>query len=176
MDTTSHPDRPDEPESVAWIDEHDNVIEFVPRSRMRAERLRHRAVFVAVTDGSGRILVHRRSPAKDVWPGWCDIAVGGVVTADESYDEAARRELAEEIGLVGIEPEPIDGGVPRPYDDETVSLLGRCYQVVSTGPFTFADGEIVDAWWVARDAMTDAIGGENFLPDSIDLVLPLVRW
>ena len=66
-------------ELVDVVDETDSVIDTVPRSVMRAGRLRHRAVFIAVTDGAGRLLVHRRSPHKDVWPGWCDIAVGGVV-------------------------------------------------------------------------------------------------
>lgn len=63
-------------ELVDIVDEFDHVVDSVPRRVMRAERLRHRAVFIAVVDGMGRLLVHRRSPAKDVWPGWCDIAVG----------------------------------------------------------------------------------------------------
>ena len=163
-------------EQVAWVDESDRVIEIVPRQRMRLERLRHRAVFIAVTDGAGRLLVHRRSPSKDVWPGWCDIAVGGVVSAHESYDDAAVREVAEEIGVHGAAITPIDDGVVRAFDDDTVSLLGRCYQIVSEGPFTFTDGEISEAWWVSRDDLRVAIDRDRFLPDSLALVLPLIRW
>lgn len=161
---------------VAWIDESDRVIEIVTRRRMRAERLRHRAVFIAVTDGAGRLLVHRRSLSKDVWPGWCDIAVGGVVAADETYDDAARREVAEEIGLHDAIVVPLDDGVVKRYDDEKVSLLGRCYQVVSGGPFAFTDGEITEAWWVDRDDLATAITRDRFLPDSLALLLPLIRW
>ena len=86
-------------ELVDVVDESDQVIKVVPRRVMRADRLRHRAVFIAILDGAGRLLVHRRSPNKDVWPSWCDIAVGGVVGAGESYLEAAHRELAEEVGV-----------------------------------------------------------------------------
>ena len=68
-------------ELVDVVDEFDQVIQVVPRRVMRADRLRHRAVFIAILDGAGRLLVHRRSPHKDVWPSWCDIAVGGVVGA-----------------------------------------------------------------------------------------------
>ena len=162
-------------ELVDIVDEADSVIDTVPRSVMRAGRLRHRAVFIAVTDGAGRLLVHRRSPHKDVWPGWCDIAVGGVVAAGEHYDGAARRELIEEVGL-DVVAEPIDDGRPQPYDDDQVSLLGRCYQVVAAGPLRFHDGEVVDAWWVERDELPGLLGREKFLPDSLALVLPLVRW
>ena len=163
-------------EKVVWVDESDQVIEIVSRRRMRSEHLRHRAVFIAVTDGAGRLLVHRRSLGKDVWPGWCDIAVGGVVAADETYDDAARREVAEEIGLHDAIVVPLDDGVVKRYDDEIVSLLGRCYQVVSGGPFAFTDGEITEAWWVDRDDLATAISRDRFLPDSLALLLPLIRW
>lgn len=161
-----------ESEWVDVVDEDDHVCKVVSRSEMRRQRLRHRAVFVAVLDGSGRLLVHRRAVTKDVWPGWLDLAVGGVVSSGESYADAARRELAEEIGVTGVEPEPIDDGMTRAYDDADVSLLGRCYRVVTAGPFVFADGEVSDAWWVTREEFAELRRRESFLPDSLALVLP----
>ena len=139
---------------------------------MRAGRLRHRAVFIAVVHPDGRLLIHQRSSLKDVWPSWWDIAVGGVVSAGESYDDAARRELLEEIGLDTV-PQPLPGG--GPYDDDEVSLIGRCYRVVHAGPFTFADGEVVRADWVELDAMHRLILDRSFLPDSLALLLPLLH-
>ena len=162
-------------ELVDVVDIDDRVLATVTRTEMRRDRLRHRAVFIAVTDGDGRLLVHRRSPHKDVWPGWCDVAVGGVVAAGEDYVEAARRELAEEVGLE-VAAAPIDDGSPRAYDDDQVSLLGRCFQVVASGPLRFHDGEVVEAWWVGRDELAELIRREKFLPDSLALVLPLVHW
>jgi 8-oxo-dGTP pyrophosphatase MutT (NUDIX family) len=163
-------------ELVDIVDEFDHVVDSVPRRVMRAERLRHRAVFIAVVDGMGRLLVHRRSPAKDVWPGWCDIAVGGVVGAGETYLEAAHRELAEEIGVTNETLAELDLGESRPYDDDQVSLLARCYLVTSEGPFTFDDGEVVEAWWVHRDGLDDLLVREKFLPDSLALLLPHIDF
>lgn len=162
-------------ELVDEVDLEDRVLRIVPRSEMRRERLRHRAVFVAVVDGHGRMLVHRRSSSKDIWPGWCDIAVGGVVSSGESYEAAAIREVAEEVGIVETTCEVIDGGVARPYDDDSVSLLGRCFMVTHSGPFHFADGEVADAWWVALDDVDALIRREPVLPDSLALVWPLLR-
>ena len=163
-------------ELVDVVDEFDQVIQVVPRRVMRADRLRHRAVFIAILDGAGRLLVHRRSPHKDVWPSWCDIAVGGVVGADESYLEAAHRELAEEVGVSTATLEVVDQGAPRQYDDDQVSLMARCYVVTSQGPFTFDDGEVVEAWWVHRDGLDDLLRRERFLPDSLALLLPLIDF
>lgn len=158
---------------VEVVDEDDRVVGVVPRARMRAENLRHRAVFVAVLASDGRVLVHRRSEAKDVWPGWWDLAVGGVVDPGEGYDDAAARELAEEVGVTGVVPELLGGGR---YEDDEVSLIGRVYRVVHDGPFAFADGEVVEAAFVSLDEMAHRVRDENFLPDSVALVLPhLVR-
>lgn len=156
-------------ELVDIVDAHDRVVRTVGRQQMRAERLRHRAVFVAVMHPDGRLLVHQRSELKDLWPGRWDLAVGGVVSSGETYDDAARREVAEEIGIESA-PQPLNGG--GSYDDADVALIGRCYLLVHPGPFTFADGEVVRAEWVhVQSLMHD---GRDYLPDSLALLLPLL--
>ncbi|MGZ7087697.1 MAG: NUDIX domain-containing protein, partial [Ilumatobacteraceae bacterium] len=92
-------------ELVDIVDDNDMVIASVTRAEMRAKRLQHRSVGIVVLSSDGRLLIHRRSPDKDIWPGWWDIAAGGVVTAGETYEDAARRELAEELGVAGVEME-----------------------------------------------------------------------
>ena len=180
-DTTDAAGRPTE--WVDHVDDDDRVIGTVTRAEMRARRLLHRAVFIAVLSGPGvgdtasgrRLLVHRRAAHKDVWPGRWDLAVGGVVSAGEPYDVAAVRELAEEIGVRGVAP--VATGAGR-YVDDDVALLGRCYVVTHDGPFTFDDGEVVEARWVSGaelDAMVADTVATPFVPDSVALVLPLVR-
>jgi isopentenyldiphosphate isomerase len=156
---------------VEVVDPEGRVLEVVPRARMRAENLRHRAVFVLVTSTDGRVLVHRRSEAKDVWPGWWDLAIGGVVGAGEAWDDAARRELAEEVGIEGVEPQAAGSGA---YEDDDVRLVARLYRVVHDGPFRFADGEVVEAGFVTVDELLRLVEQRPFLPDSRALVLPLV--
>jgi 8-oxo-dGTP pyrophosphatase MutT (NUDIX family) len=155
-------------ELVDIVDEDDVVIDTVTRREMRAGRLRHRAVYIAVQNRAGQLLVHQRSFDKDVCPGAWDIAVGGVVGAGESYDNAAGRELAEEIGVTGVTPAPWGGGV---YADSNYALIGRCYHVVHEGPFTFADGEVIAAKWVGRSELDALLRVEDVVPDSIALLL-----
>ena len=161
------------PELVDVVDEHDVVVATVERAEMRARRLRHRAVFVLVVAPDGRLLVHRRSDDKDLWPGRWDIAVGGVVAAGETYDDAARRELAEEAG---IEADPLDDLGPGRYADADVDLVARCYRVVHDGPVRFADGEIVEARWADRAELDALLATAAFVPDTLVLLPPEIRF
>jgi 8-oxo-dGTP pyrophosphatase MutT (NUDIX family) len=159
-------------ELVDVVDGDDRVIATVPRRQMRAERLRHRAVFIAVVSSAGQLLVHRRSDAKDLWPGRWDIGAGGVVAAGEDYDTAARRELFEEVGVDAV-PVPLGAGHHvGAYADADVDLVARCYRVVHDGPITFVDGEVAEARWVDRAGLDALLASEPFVPDSVKLLAP----
>lgn len=155
-------------ELVDIVDENDHVVRVVTRQEMRAQRLRHRAVYIAVQGTDGRLLVHQRSLHKDVRPGAWDIAVGGVVGSGESYDSAAVRELAEEIGLANVTPTLLGGGT---FGDESFELIGRCYHVVADGPFEFADGEVIGARWVNRSELDELMRTHDMMSDSVALLL-----
>ena len=156
-------------EMVDIVDDYDEVIATVTRAQMRAQRLQHRAVSIAVIGSDARLLVHRRADDKDLWPGMWDLAAGGVVAAGETYEAAARRELAEELGVVAELMECL--GEDR-YADHSVALIGRGYLTVHDGPFTFADGEIAEVRWVTRSELSTLMAVERFVPDSAALLLP----
>jgi len=84
------------------VDERDRVVGQARRAEAYARRLRHRTAFVLVRDAADRIFVHRRTARKLVFPSAYDMFVGGVVGAGETYDEAARREAEEELGVEGL--------------------------------------------------------------------------
>jgi isopentenyldiphosphate isomerase len=159
-------------EPVEVVDLDGNVIEVVTRQRMRAEKLRHRSVFIAVINDDGDLLVHRRADHKDVWPGWWDVAVGGVVGVGEEYDAAARRELREELGVDAGQIMSIGTGA---YADDTVQLVASCYVVRDNGPFRFIDNEVTEAHWVSANEIDIWLAAKPFLPDSVALVLPRLR-
>ncbi|ETO49061.1 hypothetical protein L327_0124525 [Yersinia pestis S3] len=64
-------------EWVDIVDEQNNVIAQSSRQQMRAQRLRHRATYIVVHDGMGKILVQRRTESKDFHPGKLDATAGG---------------------------------------------------------------------------------------------------
>lgn len=157
-------------ELVDIVDVTDVVIDTVTRREMRAGALRHRAVYLLVQSSSGELLVHQRSFDKDVWPGWWDVAAGGVVASAESYDVAAKRELAEELGITAP-LEPLGDGL---FDLPRMHIVGRVYLARHDGPFEFCDGEVIAAEWIAPDLLPTLLSERKWCPDSVALALPLV--
>lgn len=156
-------------ELVDVVDEHDVVIETVTRRTVRADVLRHRAVYIVVTSSRGELLVHQRSFEKDVAPGWWDVAAGGVVGHGESYENAAHRELTEELGVTAS-LETIAAGS---FDHADVHIVGRAFLARHDGPFTFTDGEIIAANWVPLAEIDTHLAepGRTWCPDSIAIAL-----
>ncbi|MBT2447130.1 NUDIX domain-containing protein [Streptomyces sp. ISL-43] len=90
------------------VDRDDRVTGRARRGDVYAAGLVHRCVFVLARDARGRIFTHRRTASKLVFPSYYDMFVGGVVSAGESYAQAALREAEEELGVAGLAaPEPL---------------------------------------------------------------------
>ena len=160
-------------ELVEEVDELGNVLRVVTRAEMRAKNLRHRCTYIGVVSSDGRLLVHQRSPDKEVHPSWWDVCAGGVCTAGESWDGSAQRELREELGIDA----PLEhlGSGTWEEDGGGAALVGHVYVARSDGPFTFDDGEVVQARFVTLAELDALVEVESFCPDSLDVALPLLR-
>lgn len=86
-------------ELFAIVDEEDNVVGKVSREECHRRRLIHRSVYILLFNARGELLIHRRAMSKDVYPGFYTGSVTGHVDYGETYDEAAKRELREELGI-----------------------------------------------------------------------------
>ncbi|MFN8611730.1 MAG: galactose-1-phosphate uridylyltransferase [Vulcanimicrobiota bacterium] len=86
-------------QTVEVVDLDNRVLGHVSRAQMREQNLLHRAVKIMVVNSRGEVFVHRRTSTKDLFPRMHDMFVGGVVESGESYEEAACRTLASEIGV-----------------------------------------------------------------------------
>ena len=95
------------------VDENDRVIGQATRAEVHAKKLFHRAVHILVFDTAGRVLLQKRSMAKDTCPGLFSTSCAGHVDAGERYENAAARELREELGI----------DVPENFFRENVPLL-----------------------------------------------------
>ncbi len=157
-------------ELVDVVDGDDRVLRRVTRAEMRRGNLLHRAVYLLVQNAREELLVHRRTTTKDVYPGFFDVTVGGVVGAGEDYDAAARRELAEEVGIVGAPLTPLFG---VRYEDPSTKLVGRAYLARHDGRVALQAEEIVWGAFVGLDEVERIIREERCCPDGIQV---LRRW
>lgn len=146
------------------VDENDRVIGLAPRAECHGNpALIHRTSHVVITDGKGGLLLQKRSPRKDVQPGKWDTAVGGHLNPGEEYETAARREMAEELGLPPDTPirELFDLKIRNPVESENT----RVFQTVHAGPFTPDPEEIDTVRFWTRTEIDASIGTGVFTPN-----------
>jgi isopentenyldiphosphate isomerase len=152
-------------ELVDVVDAEDRVIGRATRAEIRAQKLRHRATYILVFNASGQLFVHQRTATKDVYPSYFDVVVGGVVGAGESYDEGARRELAEELGITSATPRPI---LAFQYEDGDNRVNGRVYSCSYDGPLALQADEIASGEWLDLDVVLERTRQAPFCPDGIE--------
>ncbi len=86
-------------EILEFVDVNDHVVGTATRAEIHRRGLMHRAVHIFVFNDRGQIYLQRRSDTKDRHPSKLDSSAAGHVDPGESYFDAAKRELHEELGL-----------------------------------------------------------------------------
>src|SRR5207248_5652113 len=81
------------------VDRMDRVLRYAGRSEVHGNNLYHRAVHILIFNEAVDVYLQQRSRRKDRHPLLWDSSAAGHVSDGENYDEAAKRELHEELGI-----------------------------------------------------------------------------
>ncbi len=137
------------------IDEHDRVIGTATRAQVHADpSLIHRSIAVLVFRKDGKVFMQRRSATKDRYPGYWVASATGHVDSGETYDQAAVRELREELGLTAKGPVTLIVTQLIRYDKETELMRFYRYETddpITTHPVEISDGRFVDLQDIPAD-------------------------
>lgn len=98
--------------NVIWVDEKDNILGKISREKAHKEGILHRIAVIYLTRDSGDILIQRRMSGR------LDHSSAGHVDPGESYLEAAKRELCEELGVCGVKLKEIGESVSDEIEPE----------------------------------------------------------
>lgn len=155
-------------EIVALYDGAGRESGAAPRSRVRAENLRHGATAVVVFDPAGQVFVHQRTITKDLYPGLFDFAAGGVLRPGEVPAAAAARELEEELGVTT----PLTPIREADYADARTSYRGFAYWTVTEQTPRLQPEEVAGGGWMPWRDLVDALDADptRFMPDSVGLL------
>ncbi|WP_285748279.1 NUDIX domain-containing protein [Lentzea sp. NBRC 105346] len=159
---------------IAWYSPEGEVVGEVSRVRMRAENLWHGCVVIVVRsfDGS-RVYVHKRTDTKDIFPGLYDCAAGGVIDAGETPDDAAAREVKEELGVEA----PLTPLFRTIYVDSDTRYHAWVYEARSEGPFTHQPEEVAWGGWMPFEELKAKLAdpGWPMVPDGRAIALEWLR-
>ena len=133
------------------VDEDDRVTGTETRGVIHARGLMHRAVHILVFNSAGELLVQKRSLAKDENPGLWDTSAAGHVDSGEEYDDCARREISEELGI--SHSVALAELFKLPAAAETGYEHCKVYRCDYDGPLRLQAEEIDEVRWLDADEM-----------------------
>jgi isopentenyldiphosphate isomerase len=120
------------------------------RAKVHQLGLQHRGVHVFLFTNDGRMLIQKRSSDRASSPSLLDCSVSEHVQAGESYIEAARRGMREEMGVDGIELKPLlKIRMQYGLNDNEISLLYK--GIVDPARVTFDPVEIESIQYLSVD-------------------------
>lgn len=154
-------------ERIQLVDARNRPCGSAMRATMRRFRYWHRATYIVVRNRHGELCVQRRTLTKEVFPGGLDLAAGGVVGAGEAVHVAARRELAEELGVNHV---PLRHVLEFVHAEGGHHIFGSVFVVEHDGPLVLQAEEVAEAFWLSPD---EALALDGVTPDTRQAVMAL---
>ena len=151
-------------ELIAWVDRHDQLLGALPRAELRERGLIGRGTYILLFNSAGQLCVHRRTLSKAIYPGYWDVAAGGMVQADESYALSAARELEEELGVSGVE---LTAHEQFFFDQPDNRLWCAVFSAVWDGPLKLQPEEVLEARFIGIDQVLRETVEKPYCPDSL---------
>ena len=161
-------------EDFELVDETGRVVGMAKRSQCHGNpQLIHQSVHVLVFDRDGRLFLQKRSARKDVQPGKWDTSVGGHMKPGEAPEEAARREMQEELGVA---PAQLEFAYQYLWRSSIETELIRAFATLNEGPFTLDPEEIDEGRFWTFDEIEATLGQGNFSPQFCNEFPRMREW
>ena len=151
-------------EQVAWVDREDRLLGSLPRAELRERGEIGRGTFILLFNSSGELCVHQRTMSKALYPGYWDVAAGGMVGVDETYAESAARELYEELGVSGV---PLTAHERFYFDCPDNHLWCAVFSAVWDGPLQVQPEEVQQACFMPVAQALRLSQTQPYCPDSL---------
>lgn len=151
-------------EQVAWVDREDRLLGSLPRAELRERGEIGRGTFILLFNSSGELCVHQRTMSKALYPGYWDVAAGGMVGVHETYAESAARELYEELGVSGV---PLTAHERFYFDCPDNHLWCAVFSAVWDGPLHVQPEEVQQACFMPVAQALRLSQTQPYCPDSL---------
>lgn len=157
-------------EQLDIVDDKNQVINQTSKSEVYERKLNHRIVHVfLIHPETGQIYLQKRSEAKSFLPGYYCTSAGGHVRAGESYEDAAKRELHEELGL----DVPVHGVHTFLFESDGHKRFIELFVAYARDGFQFAREEVAGGAFSTLEEVRRIIEGGEKIHPQLDVCF---RW
>lgn len=151
-------------EQIAWVDEQDVLLGGLGRAELRERGLIGRGTYILLFNSAGQLCVHQRTLSKAIYPGYWDVAAGGMVAVGETYAQSAARELEEELGVSGV---PLQAHEQFFFDQPGNRIWCAVFSAVWDGPLRLQPEEVLQARFLSIDEVLRETEQKAYCPDSL---------
>jgi isopentenyldiphosphate isomerase len=140
---------------VVYVDANDNVIGAGSIENAVDNGTIVRISRVFLQNSKGELLLQKRADTMSALPGRWDQTAGGHVDEGEDYRTAAYRELAEEMGIEGVELREIAIFYSEEKDEEKIKKrFNKIFMGVYNGEVKIDNDEVADFHWISIDELS----------------------
>lgn len=153
-------------EQFPIVDEEGNILGSITRSKAHdGSKILHPVVHLHVFNKQGELYLQKRPDWKDIQPGKWDTSCGGHVDLGESINEALKREVAEELGILQFVPDMLGSYIFEGKKEKELVYVHRTIydEAIIPNPNELADGR----FWTAQEIKQN-MGKNVFTPNFED--------
>ena len=145
------------------VDETGKVTGSATRGECHSgSRLLHPVVHLHVFNSKGELYLQKRPEWKDIQPGKWDTAVGGHIDYGETPEQALKREVREELGIVDFVPEQMGMYV---FESKRERELVYVHRTTYDGPVSPSKDELDGGRFWTVEEIRAAMGKEVLTPN-----------
>lgn len=150
------------------VDKNDHRLGFVSRRQAHSDPSKiHRSICMIVTNAKNQILLQKRSQSKDTFPGFWTLSVTGHVSQNETYLQAAKRELFEELGIKSGLRFVKKVLLHLPSETEFCSIYETA---IPAGKINHDNDEITTTLWIRLSQMSAFVKKNTVTPDALQIL------
>lgn len=129
----------------------------------------HQVVHVCIFSKEGKILIQKRHPHKKKWGSLWDLSCGGAVIFGEDSNQAATRELSEELGLYhdfSKDKFLMTITYEKGFDDYFCLVVDE----LDLSSLSLQKSEVSKVSWASLDQIESLIDEGEFVPYSKEMI------
>lgn len=158
------------PEILDLVNENDEIIDTLARDEIYKRGLKYvRVVEAFIRNSQGQLWIPVRTQDKTIAPGGFDIGAAGHVEHGETYEQAFRKEVGEELGWNIDDYEWQDLGKFGPRDG--LATISQVYEIKTDDTPTLNPKDFTHAEWLTPQEVTDRITAGHPAKSNLSVLL-----